>query len=162
MRVGELWGQAVLQSAHYFVTSFRLFFIYKTDLNVLSKRNKKPFFTDINFLLVSCQPLTKKAGSESGSSSQWDGSADTDPDQDATDPQHWLWIGITLMTIRTWLFHFDADPDPDPTLILSMLKIQENFSTFIHSCASFYWVIFLSVMSNIIFSILYISFWKNH
>jgi hypothetical protein len=45
------------------------------------------------FLLVSCQQLTKKAGSgygsDSGSISQWYGSADPNPYQDVTDPQHW-------------------------------------------------------------------------
>jgi hypothetical protein len=55
----------------------------KTDVNVPSKSNRQN-----NFLLTSCQPLTKKAGS--GSISQWYGSADPDPDpsENVTDPQH--------------------------------------------------------------------------
>jgi hypothetical protein len=112
-------------------------------------------------LLVSCQPLAKKAGSESGSASQWFGSADPDTNQNVTDPhqQYWLWIGIMLMTIRIRLFHFDADPDPDPTQILNMLKIQENVLTLIHHKQCQFPLIYLSRQRNEChnFNILYVK-----
>jgi hypothetical protein len=40
------------------------------------------------FLLALCQPLTRKAGSESGSVNQCYESADLDPYQNVKDPQH--------------------------------------------------------------------------
>ncbi len=40
------------------------------------------------FLLESWKSLTKRAGSGSGSVTQWHGSADPDPNQNVTDPQH--------------------------------------------------------------------------
>jgi hypothetical protein len=53
----------------------------KTDVNVPSKkhRNKQKTY----FLLASCQPLTKKAGT--GSVRQWYGSAHPDPYKIVTD-----------------------------------------------------------------------------
>jgi hypothetical protein len=51
------------------------FLSMKTDVNVTSKRNKQKNFEKAYFLLASCLPLTKTAGSgaesESGSRSQW-------------------------------------------------------------------------------------------
>ncbi len=42
------------------------------------------------FLLESWKSLTRRAGSGSGSVTQWHGSADPDPNQNVTDPQHCL------------------------------------------------------------------------
>jgi hypothetical protein len=57
----------------------------KNDVNVPSKSNKQKnvdiFFY---FLLASCQPLTKKAGS----GCQCYGSPDPEPYQNVTDPEH--------------------------------------------------------------------------
>ncbi len=41
-------------------------------------------------MLAVCQTLTKKAGSGSGSVSQWYGSSVRDPYQNVADPQHWV------------------------------------------------------------------------
>jgi hypothetical protein len=65
----------------------------KTDINVpgyLQKVMSKKTLKKTYFLLASCPPRTKKAGSGSGSVSQWYGSADPDPYQNVTDPQHCL------------------------------------------------------------------------
>jgi hypothetical protein len=43
---------------------------------------------NLKFLLASCQPLTKKAGSGSGSVSQRYGSVDPDLYQNVMDPKH--------------------------------------------------------------------------
>ncbi len=63
----------------------------KTDGNVPivpSKSNKQENFEKTYFLLASCLPLVKKAGS--GSVGQWYGSEDQDPYHNVTDPQHCL------------------------------------------------------------------------
>jgi hypothetical protein len=54
------------------------------------------------FLLASCQQLTKKAESVSGSVSQWYGSADPDPDlyQNVTDPQHWTELCAIVVMLK--------------------------------------------------------------
>ncbi len=57
----------------------------QTDVNVPSKSNKQKFL----FFVIIKSPLTKKAGSKSGSLRQWYGFADPDPYQNVTDPQHW-------------------------------------------------------------------------
>ncbi len=56
----------------------------KTDVYVHSKSNKRKNLKKTYFLLASCQPLTKKAGS----GCQKYGSTDPDPYQNVTDPQN--------------------------------------------------------------------------
>ncbi len=72
-----------------FLNFFFDFLSVKTDVNVPSKSIRRKNLEKTLFLLPSCQPLLKKAGSrESGSVSQCYGYADPDPYQHATDPQH--------------------------------------------------------------------------
>jgi hypothetical protein len=65
---------------------FFLLFSYenlcKSTFKVISKKN---FEKKNLFLLASCQPVTKKVVTGSGSVSQWSGSV---PYQNVTDPQH--------------------------------------------------------------------------
>ncbi len=75
-------------NSYYFVTPFD-FLSLKNYVHVPSKSNKqKKLFQKISFLLASWGPMTKIAGSGSGSISQRHGSADPDPHQNVMDPQH--------------------------------------------------------------------------
>jgi hypothetical protein len=65
----------------------------KTNVNVLTESIKQNKFEKLNFLLASCQSLTKRAGSRSGSVNRVDGSKDPDPYQNVTNSEH-CWIGI--------------------------------------------------------------------
>ncbi len=65
---------------------------------VISKKNSQKI--NLLFWLTSCQQLTGKAGSGSGSVSQWYGSLDPDPDRTAMS-----WIHITDYN-NNFLFSF--------------------------------------------------------
>jgi hypothetical protein len=95
------------KSKKTFCDFFFDFLSMKADVSVPSKSNKQKNF----FLLASCPPLKKKAGS--GSVSQRKGSAVLDPNpyQNVTDPQHWFLFLGNFYFPKTGFTGSDSLPD---------------------------------------------------
>ncbi len=119
----------------------------KNKVNVPSKSNKKITLIKNLFLLASCQPLTKKAGSGTGSVSQWYGSADLDPNlyQNVTDPQHYN-ILVLARNVPVYLVLFGLVSHSLFTFFLSLTP----YSSFFGLDTAFL-VIFLSFFLHVSF-----------
>ncbi len=86
------------------------FLSLKTDVNVPSQRNKQKNLEKTYFLFASWKPMTKRAGSRSGSHWYGSGDPDADPHQNVADPNHWAlqeslmreWIYKCMQNLKTW------------------------------------------------------------